>query len=93
MSELIRRENCHEQINRMRAAITTLATHFHMLPSQAQMLTEEVLRKLNLSIDEIPTITTDDVLAYKCPECREISILYDPENEEFCPNCGIRRNL
>lgn len=40
-------------------------------------------------IDTAPTITTDEVLAYKCPECKAISILYD--NDEFCPVCGIRR--
>lgn len=40
-------------------------------------------------IDTAPTITTDEVIAYKCPECKAVSILYD--NDELCPVCGIRR--
>jgi len=40
-------------------------------------------------IDTAPTVTTDEILAYKCPECKTVSILYD--DDEFCPVCGIRR--
>jgi len=40
-------------------------------------------------INTAPTITTNEVIAYKCPECKAISILYN--NDEFCPICGIRR--
>lgn len=40
-------------------------------------------------IDTAPTVATDEVLAYKCPECKTVSILYD--SDEFCPVCGIRR--
>ena len=40
-------------------------------------------------IDTAPTITTDEVIAYKCPECKTVSILYD--GDELCPVCGIRR--
>ena len=40
-------------------------------------------------IDTAPTITTDEVIAYKCPECKTVSILYN--EDEFCPTCGIRR--
>ena len=40
-------------------------------------------------INTAPTITTDEVIAYKCPECKTVSILYN--EDEFCPTCGIRR--
>ena len=49
--------------------------------------------KAQAVIDTAPTITTDEVLAYKCPECKVVSILYNPEYEYYCPNCGIRRNI
>lgn len=51
----------------------------------------ELLQKAQHYIDTAPTVTTDEVMAYKCPECKVVSILYDPEHEKFCPNCGIRR--
>jgi len=51
----------------------------------------KVMEKAQAIIDTAPTITTDEVLAYKCPECKVVSILYDPQHEHWCPNCGIRR--
>lgn len=51
-----------------------------------------VMDKAQAVIDTAPTITTDEVIAYKCPECKVVSILYNPESEYYCPNCGIRRN-
>lgn len=50
-----------------------------------------ILQKAQNVIDTAETITTDEVIAYKCPECKVVSILYDPENEHWCPNCGIAR--
>ncbi len=50
-----------------------------------------ILQKAQNIIDTAETITTDEVIAYKCPECKVVSILYDPENEHWCPNCGITR--
>lgn len=50
---------------------------------------KELMEKAQNVIDTAPTVTTDEVLAYKCPECRTVSILYD--DDEFCPACGIRR--
>ena len=49
----------------------------------------KLMEKAQNVIDTAPTVTTDEVLAYKCPECKTVSILYD--NDEFCPVCGIRR--
>ena len=51
----------------------------------------ELMEKAQNIIDTAPTITTDEVMAYKCPECKVVSILYDPEHELWCPNCGIGR--
>ena len=51
----------------------------------------ELLQKAQHYIDTAPTITTDEVIAYKCPECKVVSILYDPLNEHYCPNCGCGR--
>jgi len=50
---------------------------------------KELMEKAQNVINTAPTITTDEVIAYKCPECKTVSILYN--NDEFCPVCGIRR--
>lgn len=50
---------------------------------------EKIMEKAQNVIDTAPTITTNEVLAYKCPECKTVSILYN--NDECCPVCGIRR--
>lgn len=50
-----------------------------------------IMEKAQAVIDTAPTIATDEVIAYKCPECKVVSILYNPEYEHYCPNCGIRR--
>ena len=49
----------------------------------------ELLQKAQHYIDTAPTITTDEVIAYKCPECKTVSILYN--EDKYCPICGIRR--
>mgnify|MGYP006988959628 CR=1 FL=1 len=90
MSELIRREDCEHEVSRMRQLIVTLATHYHTPTSSAQMLAEDLIRYFSERLDAVPTVTTDEVIAYKCPECRVVSILYDPENEHWCPNCGAK---
>ena len=70
-----------------------LIYEMHMPDSEEMFnFAKVVMEKAQAVIDTAPTITTDEVLAYKCPECKVISILYDPENEYCCPNCGIRRN-
>ena len=48
-----------------------------------------VMDKAQAVIDSAPTITTDEVMAYKCPECHVVSIVYS--DDEYCPNCGIER--
>jgi predicted hydrocarbon binding protein len=64
------------------------------MPDSEEMFNfaKAVMDRAQAVIDTAPTITTDEVMAYKCPECKVISILYDPENELWCPNCGIRRH-
>lgn len=49
---------------------------------------EELLRKAQNVIDSAVTVTTDEYLAYKCPECHCLHILY--KYDKFCPNCGVR---
>lgn len=48
-----------------------------------------VMDRAQAIIDTAPTITTDEVLAYKCPECKFVSLLY--EDDEYCPVCGVGR--
>ena len=43
----------------------------------------------NTYTEKYEFITTDRVIAYKCPECKTVSILYS--EDKFCPVCGIRR--
>jgi len=61
------------------------------MPDSEEMFNfaKAVMDRAQAVIDTAPTVTTDEVLAYKCPECKAISILYD--NDECCPVCGIRR--
>ena len=42
-------------------------------------------------IKHIPALTTDEYVAFKCPECGNVYIEYDDPQNSFCPTCGIRR--
>ena len=93
MSELIRREDCDLNAPSLGRdeMLWDLIYEMHMHDSDEIFnFAVAVMDKAQAVIDTAPTITTDEVLAYKCPECKTLSILYD--NDEFCPVCGIRRN-
>ena len=94
MRELIYRDDCDLNAPSLGRdeMLWDLIYEMHM-PDSDEMFNfaRAVMDKAQAVIDTAPTITTDEVMAYKCPECRVISILYNPENEQYCPNCGIRR--
>ena len=95
MKELIYRDDCDLNAPNLGRdeMLWDLIYEMHMPDSDEVFnFAKAVMDKAQAVIDTAPTITTDEVLAYKCPECKVISILYDPENERHCPNCGIRRN-
>lgn len=50
-----------------------------------------VLEKAQAVIDTAPTITTDEYLAFKCPECNTVYIEYNDPQNSFCPVCGCGR--
>ena len=99
MSELIRREDCDffDSSLGTDVMIWDLVDDFHL--NQRSRIYEDdlrefarmVLQKAQKVVDTAPTITTDEVLAYKCPECKVVSILYNPTMERHCPNCGCGR--
>lgn len=94
MSELIRREDCYLFAPSLGTdeAIWDWIYECQMPDSEEiYNFARIVLEKAQAVIDTAPTVTTDEVLAYQCPECRVVSMLYDPENEHCCPNCGIAR--
>ena len=99
MSELIRREDCDLYAPTMGTdeMLWSEVANFHLTARERVYeddlyeFARAILQKAQNVIDTAPTVTTDEVLAYKCPECRVVSILYDPENEHHCPNCGISR--
>ena len=94
MRELIYRDDCDLNAPSLGRdeMLWDLIYEMHM-PDSDEMFNfaRAVMDKAQAVIDTAPTITTDEVMAYKCPECRVISIVYNPENEQYCPNCGIRR--
>lgn len=94
MSELIRREDC-DLFNPSLGTDEMLwdLIYEYEMPDSMQMFlfARKVLERAQTIIDTADTVTTDEVIAYKCPECRVVSILYDPNNEKYCPNCGIER--
>ena len=103
MSELIRREDCDffapsagtDEIilNLMAEYSLTWDTNPNndFDADKIYEFARELLECAQNYVNSAPTITTDDILAYKCPECKVISILYNPETEQYCPNCGIKR--
>ena len=99
MSELIRRDDCDlfapsmgtdEMISDLIAQLH-LTTRERLYEEDLYQFARIILQQAQNVIDTAETITTDEVIAYKCPECHVVSILYDPEYENVCPNCGIRR--
>lgn len=92
MSELIRREDCDLNAPSLGRdeMLWDLIYEMHMPDSQEVFdFAVAVMNAAQNVIDTAPTITTDEVIAYKCPECNAISLLYTEDN--CCPICGIRR--
>ena len=92
MRELIYRDDCDLNAPSLGRdeMIRDLIYEMHMSDSREIFnFAIAVLDKAQAVIDTAPTITTDEVIAYKCPECKAVSILYN--EDEFCPICGIRR--
>lgn len=92
MEELIRRSDCNIRKDEIELIKETMS-EFGLSKEKVFDFARVLLKKAQCQINNAPAITTDEVIAYKCPECRVISILYDPENEHFCPNCGIARKF
>lgn len=95
MRELIYRDDCDLNAPSLGRdeMLWDLIYEMHMPDSEEMFnFAKVVMEKAQAVIDSAPTVTTDEVMAYKCPECKVVSILYDPSNEHFCPNCGIRRD-
>ena len=92
MRELIYRDDCDLNAPSLGRdeMLWDLIYEMH-IPDSEEMFNfaRAVMEKAQAVIDTAPTVTTDEVMAYKCPECRVISIIYD--NDPFCPNCGCRR--
>ena len=92
MRELIYRDDCDLNAPSLGRdeMLWDLIYEMHM-PDTEEMFNfaKAVMDKAQAVIDTAPTVTTDEVMAYRCPECRVISIVYD--NDMYCPNCGIMR--
>jgi len=92
MRELIYRDDCDLNAPSLGRdeMLWDLIYEMHM-PDTEEMFNfaKVVMEKAQAVIDTAPTVTTDEVMAYRCPECRVISIVYD--NDRYCPNCGAMR--
>ena len=92
MSELIRREDCDLNAPSLGRDEMLWDLIYEMNMPDSQEVFDFAVAVMNAAqnvIDTAPTIATDEVIAYKCPECKAVSILYD--NNELCLVCGIRR--
>lgn len=92
MRELIYRDDCDLNAPSMgRDEFLWDLIYEHGLPDSEQVFNfaVAVMNAAQNVINTAPTITTDEVLAYKCPECKTVSILYN--GDESCPVCGVRR--
>lgn len=95
MRELIYRDDCDLNAPSMgRDEMLWDLIYQHGLADNEQIdrifdLARAVMDAAQNVIDTAPTIATDDVIAYKCPECKTVSLLYS--EDKFCPVCGIGR--
>ena len=92
MSELIRREDCDLNAPSLGRDEMLWDLIYKMNMPDSQEVFDFAVAVMDAAqnvIDTAPTITTDEVIAYRCPECKAVSILYD--DDKFCPVCGIRR--
>ena len=51
----------------------------------------ELMQKAQNYIDSTPTLTTDEYVAFKCPECHNVYIEENDPLNSYCPICGTRR--
>ena len=92
MRELIYRDDCDLNAPSLGRdeMLWDLIYEMHMPDSDEVFnFAKAVIDRAQAIIDTAPTITTDEVLAYKCPECKSISLLY--EGDGYCPVCNIGR--
>lgn len=92
MSELIRREDCDLNAPSLGRDEMLWDLIYKMNMPDSQEVFDFAVAVMDAAqnvIDTAPTVATDEVIAYKCPECKAVSILYD--DDELCPVCGIRR--
>lgn len=95
MRELIYRDDCDLNAPSLGRdeMLWDLIYEMHMPDSEEMFnFAKAVMDKAQAVIDTAPTITTDEYLAIKCPECHTIYIEYDDPENSYCPVCGIRRN-
>ena len=93
MRELIYRDDCDLNAPSLGRdeMLWDLIYEMHMPDSEEMFnFAKVVMEKAQAVIDSAPTVTTDEVMAYRCPICRVVSIVYD--NDQFCPNCGYKRS-
>lgn len=53
----------------------------------------ELLQNAQNYIDTSPMIGTDEAIAVRCPECKNVYIEYDDIYNSFCPVCGIKYKI
>lgn len=65
-----------------------------LIEDDVREFAEDLLLAAQNYIDTAPTITDDEYLAFKCPECHTVYI-EDGANlyNSYCPTCGIKREI
>ena len=91
--ELIYRKDCNLDAKSFSEIIRYLMLKHKLEGDKVYDFACELLRIVQFHIDFAPTITTDEYVAIKCPECNNVYIEDNDILNSFCPVCGIKHKI
>ena len=91
--ELIYRKDCNLDAKSFSETIRNLMLKYKLEGDEIYDFAAELLRIVQSHIELAPTITTDEYVAIKCPECNNVYIEDNDIFNSFCPVCGIKYKI
>ena len=97
--ELIYRKDCNLAVKGFDVIIRNLISKYkidcnsNLNRDTVYDFAHELLQVVQSYIELAPTITTDEYVAIKCPECNNIYIEDNDIFNSFCPVCGIKYKI
>lgn len=91
--ELIYRKDCNLAAEGFDGIIRNLMLKHKLEGDKIYDFARELLQIAQSHIELVPTITTDEYVAIKCPECNNIYIEDNDIFNSFCPVCGIKYKI